>query len=594
MSLMSSLYTGVSGLTNNQRGLTVSGHNLANVETNGFVRQQIEYTDSFYTKIGRNHTEYMEVGHGSDVSTVKQVRDVFLDKTYREERGREFFYTSQYEATNEVEDILGELQGVAFQQSLKDTWVALQELCKEPESIVKRSGLIETAVSFIDRAEEVYKQIKEYQTNLNTQIREYVNEINDKAKQIYELNHKIQKIEASGFENANDLRDQRNLLLDDLASIIKISYKEDATGIVTVYAEDYALVTEDLIYKIDTKDISEDSNCIKPYWPDYDGVDVFNMSIVPNSEQDSDVGALKGLLLARGGKVGKYTDIPVEPDIKDYTDELNGWVDQQEYNAALIEYNKQVEKYQIEVEASVLVSVQAQFDNLVHGICTMINDTLCPNKQVMLDTGEKIWILDEEKAPVGMEPGETMGEALFNRKSVPRYEEKAISIVNEDGTTSTIVARVYTPEDPSNNYSLFTIGEIEVNRNIMADPSLIPLSDNSGSGDYSIKICQELLEKWQEPFDTVTPTDFRKQNFNSYYTDMIGLLGTNGERFKNISQSQESLVNSVDNQRQAVHAVSSDEELTNIIRYQQGYNANSRFISTVSQMLEHLLNALGS
>lgn len=593
MSLMSSLYTGVSGLTNNQRGLTVSAHNLANVETDGYVRQQIEYTDSFYTTIGRNHISYQQVGYGSDVSTVKQVRDIFLDRTYRTEKGRESFYSSQYEATREVEDIFGELEGVAFQNNLKELWVSLQELCKEPESIVKRSTLIETAVSFVNRAERIYKQITDYQTSLNTQIKTYVRQINEKAQQIYELNHKIQKIEAAGVENANDLRDQRNVLLDELSSICKIDYKEDASGIVTVFVEDYALVTEDLIYKIETKPISKETEMLKPYWPDYNGVDVFDLSRIPTSQNNSDIGALKGLLLARGSKVGQYTAIPVEPDKKDFTDELSGWFDEKEYNDALLKYYDDVEKYQIEVESSVIVSIQTQFDNLIHGICTAINDTISPNKEVTLVTGEKILILDTDKAPVGMDIHETMGEALFSRKSVNRYEEQFITIVNDDNTTETISAMVYTGEDPENNYSLFTIGEIEVNKKILADPSMLPLSDNSGSGDFSIKICEEMLEKWQAAFDTVSPTDYSDQNFNSYYTDMIGLLGTNGEKFKNISQSQDSLCNSIENQRQAVHAVSSDEELTNIIRFQQGYNANSRFITTVSQMLEHLLNTLG-
>ena len=74
---------------------------------------------------------------------------------------------------------------------------------------------------------------------------------------------------------------------------------------------------------------------------------------------------------------------------------------------------------------------------------------------------------------------------------------------------------------------------------------------------------------------------------------MIGALATRGEKFRNIYQGQETLVNSVDTQRLSVTAVSSDEELTNMIRFQQAYNASARYINVVSQMLEHLLNALG-
>ncbi len=591
MGLMSSLYTGVSGLTANQRGLTVSGHNLANVETAGFVRQQMETTDTLYLNLGTNATGLLQSGIGTSVSTIKQYRDRFLDTTYREEIGRKNYYQLQYEATTELEEILGETEGVQFQDSLAEFWVAMQELCKEPDSIVTRSSFIQTAASFVERAEEVYNQIGDYQLSLNTQIQTYVDKANDISKQIYDLNHEIRKIEASGFEKANDLRDQRNVLLDELASIVNITYKEEPDSIVTVYAEGYALITDDLLFKMDTRPLNDTTNMIEPYWPNYDEVSVYKMDRIPSPQADDDIGGLKGLLMARGQKVGRFYDIPVAPTEEEYT--VNGVFDATAYNAARVEYDKEVAYYDIHVEGSVVVSVQAQFDKLIHNITTTINDFLCPNKEVTLVSGEKIKIFDEENAPVGMDEFDTPAEALFNRKSMDRYKIQDITIDNGNGTTSTITARVYNEEDITNNYSLFTIGEIEVNDNIMKDPSVIPLSDNRGTGDFCIKICEDILTAWQSPIDTITPTNYSKQNFNDYYTEMIGLLGTNGEKFKNIFESQESLTNSVDNQRQAKMAVSSDEELTNIIKYQQGYNANSRFISTVNDMLRHLLEALG-
>lgn len=592
MSLMSAMYTGVSGLNVNQRGLTTEAHNLSNVETTGYVRQQIVTTDAFYTQAGSNAKGILMAGMGSSVACIKQVRDTFLDKTYREEVGRENYYRLQYESTNEIEDIFGETEGVQFQDSLEEMSIALQEMCKEPNSIVTRSSLIQTAVSFIGRAEEIYNQICDYQTSLNTQVQTYVDRINEIASEISEINHKIQKYEASGAENANDLRDQRNTLLDEMSELIKIDYKEAANGVVTVYAEDYAIVTEDLVYKIATKNVSEDSKMIKPYWVDYGGVDVFDLSSVPSTDADSDIGALKGLLIARGNKEGRYTDIPKRPETDEYTDET-GWFDETAYDEALKNYKTEVESYELNIESSVCVSVEAQFDNLIHGIVTVINDILCPNTEVELTDGTKIKILDTENAPVGMDSENTYGEALFNRKSTDRYTRETITIVNDDGTTETKEAYVYNEEDGSNNYSLFTIGEITVNDNVLKNPSLLPLSDNAGTGDFDIDRCDALLSAWDAEFDTISPSDYSKQNFNSYYTEMIGLLGTNGQKYKNVYDSQENLVNSVDNSRQAVLAVDSDESLTNVIRYQQGYNASSRFINAVNEMLEHLLNTLG-
>lgn len=591
MGLMSSLYTGVSGLQVSQRGLNTTAHNLSNLETEGYVRQQTLQTDSFYSNIGTNHISYLQVGHGAAAAAITQVRDNFLDKSYRQELGRQQFYEAQYECATEMEEILGETEGVAFQDSVEELWIAMQELCKEPDSIVTRSSFIQTAVSFIERAETVYTQIKEYQLSLNSNIQNNVDRINEIADEIKRLNGEIQKYEASGMEHANDFRDQRNLLLDELGGLGDISIKEQANGVVTVMFENQMLVSEDLVYHMDTRLLENDTGMIEPYWPSFGDVPVYNFNPLPSSEANTDIGTLKGLLLVRGDKVGKHTDIPVEPDKADYTDE-SGYFYKDDYEDAYREYEKEVEIFNLEIDASAIVAVQAEFDQLIHGIVTTINDILCPNKEVITSEGEKILIFDAENAPVGMDANKTPGEALFNRKSMDRYE-KTTEIIEVDGVFQEVEVWKYNEEDASNNYSLFTLGEIEVNENIMKDPSIVPLSSNDGTGDYAVEICDKLMSEWQEPFSTLTPNEYKAHNFNEYYTEMIGALATRGEKFRNIYQGQETLVNSVDTQRLSVTAVSSDEELTNMIRFQQAYNASARYINVVSQMLEHLLNSLG-
>ena len=591
MGLMSSLYTGVSGLQVSQRGLNTTAHNLSNLETEGYVRQQTLQTDSFYSNIGTNHISYLQVGHGAAAAAITQVRDNFLDKSYRQELGRQQFYEAQYECATEMEEILGETEGVAFQDSVEELWVAMQELCKEPDSIVTRSSFIQTAVSFIERAETVYTQIKEYQLSLNSNIRNHVDRINEIADEIKRLNGEIQKYEASGMEHANDYRDQRNLLLDELGGLGVISYKEHANGVVTVMFENQMLVSEDLVYHMDTRLLENDTGMIEPYWPAFGDVPVYNFDPLPSSEANTDIGTLKGLLLVRGDKVGKHIDIPVEPDKADFTDE-SGYFYKDDYDEAYREYEKAVEVFNMEIDASAIVAVQAEFDQLIHGIVTTINDLLCPNKEVITSEGEKILIFDAENAPVGMDENFTPGEALFNRKSMDRYE-KTTAIIEVNGVFQEVDVWKYNEEDASNNYSLFTLGEIEVNANIMQDPSLIPLSTNDKTGNYAVEVCTKLMSEWQKPFSTLTPNEYKAHNFNEYYTEMIGALATRGEKFRNIYQGQETLVNSVDTQRLSVTAVSSDEELTNMIRFQQAYNASARYINVVSQMLEHLLNALG-
>ncbi len=563
MSLMSSLYIGVSGLGVSQNSLNTTAHNLANVGTKGYVRQQAIQADSAYLNWGVTNLSTLQTGLGVNIATVRQVRDIFLDKAYRQEVGRQGFYEVQYEAVQEVESMFGEMEGVAFQKSLNDLWTSLEELSKTPGQIEARASVVQNAESFLKRADIIQEQLKTYQLNLNTQITDKVSRVNEIAEQVQTLNKKISQYESNGIEHANDLRDERNNLLDELGQIIQITYKEKPNGVVTVNAEGVPLITEDSVFKMGTAKVSDSSNLLKPVWLSYEGVDVFNLDRPTSTADNTDVGSLKGLLVSRGDDTANFTDMLKDPD----------------------EYNKTI-------NTSVIKTVQAQFDQLIHGVVTAINDILSPNKKVSNSSGtDSITILDREKAPVGMDKNYTMGEALFNRKTVDRYREPTAAEMADYGLTAD--DRVYNEEDYNDNYTLFTLGQIEINKNIKSNYSLIPLSSNSRTGEVDVKTAEALVAKWKEPFATLSPNTLTKNTFKDYYTAFIGDIATRGEQLKSISDNQATLAGNVDDQRQQTSGVSSDEELTNLIKYQHAYNASSRYITVIDQMLEHILSTLG-
>ncbi|MCQ2506013.1 MAG: flagellar hook-associated protein FlgK [Lachnospiraceae bacterium] len=588
MGLMSSFYIGTSGLAVSQRALNTVSHNIANVETEGYVRQQVLGKSSFTREIGQNEKNNFIVGYGAETEAIRHVRDIFLDKSYRKEYGRQEFYNVQYKAVSEIEDIFGETEGVAFRNSMNDLWVSIQELCKEPDNIVCRSSLAQTAVSFIERATMIQNQINDYQISLNTKVQTTVDRINEIAERIDKLNNDVKLYEANGLEHANDIRDERDMLLDELSGLINISYKEDMQGIVTVSAEGYPLITGDNYFKINTRTIDGSGGMITPYWERYDA-DVFDFTYLPTTINQQDVGMLKGLLLSRGNKIGNYTDIPVAPKEKDFADSAD-------YQLALSTFEQQKEVYTHDIESSAVVNLQAQFDQLIHGIVTTVNDLLAPNKAVTAVDAQgnesTVYILDRERANLGSDPKKTPGEALFNRKSVSRYEQKSITYKDENGNTVTSVEYVYTKEDKDDHYSLFTLGEIEVNPAILKDTSLLPFQKNDGTGEYDLSLAAEIMTAWQDAFATLSPNQLTYNNFNGYYTAMIGDIGTKGEQFKTIAKAQESLTTTINNERMSVTAVSTDEELTQLIKYQHAYNASARYINVVSEMLESLINGL--
>lgn len=626
MGLMSSLYVGVSGLGVSQNALNTTAHNLSNVETEGYVRQQTVLQTSQYLRIGQSYISPMQTGLGAETAVVRQVRDTFLDKSYRTELGRQGFYDSQYETVSEIENLMGELEGVAFQDNLAEFWKNLQELAKEPDSLVKRASLVETSVSFIERAENIYKQLSEYQLNLNYKVSNYVERINEIGDEITKLNDSICFYESNRLEKANDLRDRRNSLLDELSSMVSITYKENLEGRITVNVEGMPFVAEEVTMKMgtmsvsdmrklemgaeafyaDTTGIMENSEMLIPVWPPYGFSAVYNPDNIPSSVNDTDVGGLKGLLLARGTKVGKYVDIPIAPKQEDYKDE-DGILDEDAFVVVMKQYEDQVKAYNRKIDPSIIMSTQAQFDQLIHGLVTMLNDVFSPNKEVMIAAGTTVTlsngteytyeedtvikILDTENAAVGQDgPPGSMGIELFSRKSMDRYMP-AQTIILADGTTIE-GALVYNEEVANNNYSLYTVGEIEVNQEIIENKSKIPLSLNTNTGDYDIKTTEKLLSKWNEPFATISPNTLTKNSINDYYNTLIGTIATKGEKMKTIANSQKGMVESINSQRSSVLGVSSDEELTNMIKFQHAYNAAARYVNVIDDMLEHIVTRL--
>ena len=146
---MTSMWTGVSGLRVSQTSLNTTAHNISNIDSKGYVRQQMLLTNGVYNNIGATHISTLQVGLGSDVQAIRQVRDVFLDKAYRLEVGRQEFYQVQADTATEIETILGEFGDTTFATSLADLWSAITDVAEEPDSIVKRSLLASTASSFI-------------------------------------------------------------------------------------------------------------------------------------------------------------------------------------------------------------------------------------------------------------------------------------------------------------------------------------------------------------------------------------------------------------------------------------------------------------
>ena len=532
------------------------------------------------------------------MALTRQVRNNFLDAQYRVQLGRQSFYEANQKATMEIQDMLGELQGEEFSGYINSLYAAFSALSNSADSLVNKEEVVSVASQFLESATVLQQQLNTYQTSLNTEVSKQVQSINDIVTQIKDYNQLIRKYEAVG-ESANDYRDKRNELLDQLGQYITYDITEESDGTVMIYSNGGYLLDQNTQYFLATAYESDTSKLLKPVWQQ--GDDFFiNDSLAYSSANNTDIGSLKGLMVARGNYSAKYTDCPVKPTEDQFKDE-NGVVDRLAYNLALDDYQKQLDVYNDSVGASVIMTVQCQLDTLVNRVVTMINDALCPNKEIQIQDADgntkTIHVLDEENALIGDDANKTMGTELFARRSCERYTKQTVNVVNEDGTVSQQEVMVYNEEDASDPYSLYTLNQLVINPTILQDASTLPTMYNDNSefrGGYAFNEILAIANAFNNDIGTLDPNSETTYNVFNFYNGMVSQLSTTGNVWNSIVENQELTVSSLEDERQKVMGVSSEEELSNLIKFQQCYNASSRYITTVSEMLEYLIERLGS
>ena len=581
---MSALYTGLSGLVQSSNALNTTANNLANVNTEGYVRQQVVYEDTIYNKKAAFATNVLQQGLGVKIQEVAHVRDLLLDKAYRKENGRENFYEHLWNSAEEIQTQLGELNDISYQKSISDLLSSINEVAKTPDDNVARSALVQSAVAFIDRSQSVYNGLLTYQQNLNQSITSMVDRINQIGEGIMALNRKISAIE-SGVENANTLRDERDLLIDELSKYMKIDYSEDKYGVVSVMAEGVLFCNNNSVNKMGL-DVIEGTTFYKPVWTLLNNMDVYSMGATISTERNTDIGGLKGLLAARGSCTPTYfSTIPAEeaplPNEADY--DMSDPASKAQYDEALLKYQdyRDYENYKESSEYSILVRTMANFDKLVNTMVETVNDVLCPNTTVTAADGTVYTVLDEEAAGRGMDVNKSVGEELFARKYTERYVQQTI-----DGQTYYVL----NDKNTFGNRSQYSVLNLEVNPDILQDFTKLPLTTLDGQVDYAkaaklVAVFSEDIVKYGDGLEELT--------FEEFYEELISDVGNTGKIYESMMDNESSLSASLDNERSEVTSVSSDEELSNMIKYQQAYNAASRYINVITAMMDTIINNLG-
>ncbi len=237
--------TAVSGLLSSQRSLYVTSHNFSNATTPGYSRQ-IAYqraTDPYYAP-GVGY-----IGTGTEIYDVCRVRNSYVDYKYWNENGSKGEWETKAESLKELETLFGEPSNNSFRQYMDDFFQSLEDLTTNPSDSSYREPVREAALALTKHINETAERLVNVKEETSFQIEAQVKKVNDIAAQISSLNGQIYSLEIDG-KTANDLRDRRELLVDDLSKIVNVQVDEYSDGKYRVSIGGIALVNHKEVSEI--------------------------------------------------------------------------------------------------------------------------------------------------------------------------------------------------------------------------------------------------------------------------------------------------------------------------------------------------------
>jgi len=286
----------VRGLLASQRALYTTNHNIDNANTKGYSRQQIEQraTNPFKMPgIGF-------LGTGTEIYNVERIRDSFVDFKYWNESAPLGEWEVKRDLLTEIEKLMGEPTDSSFRQYMDDFYKSLDEMTKNPSDTAFREPVRENAMAFTKHINETAKRLYNMETETEYFIETKVKTINGITKQVVDLNRQIYSAEISGRQ-ANDLRDRRELLVDELSKMINIKATESADGKYNI-----SLGGITIVHHFSSNEISFKGD------KDADGNKTYELLWENGGEVNLSTGELKGLIdvLSGNGEDNTYRGIP--------------------------------------------------------------------------------------------------------------------------------------------------------------------------------------------------------------------------------------------------------------------------------------------
>lgn len=601
--------------------ISTAGHNISNANTEGYSRQRVQMKE--FDPLYRPELERAEragmIGQGIDVQSINRVRDEMLDQRITAQQNQESYWDTRSKYYTMIEQIYNEPDEVSVRSNMDKFWESWQELSVNPESQAARQAVVTRGESLTDAIKSKWENLMGVGSLLNSDIDSTVKQVNSYANQIAALNSEIIRSRGMG-DNPNDLLDRRDLLVDKLSKLANITTDQRDPDEFMVHVDGRVLVQGGVARNFDLISFTDNNGYEKLVWAD--------------TREDASVsGGTLGALI-------ELRDVDIRNEIQslntmtmNFSDLVND-VHRNAYGA------NNVTGLDFFTQHSFVENVNGNFDrdgdgNFDHSYIFRFTGTttLNPQEQIGFE-GVMTFSGPSGNVQVPYHPTDTV-ETVINRINDSNGEVKAYLDRNNNlvlkGTTAQNIenpdfvirhvedsgffltgysgilsasgadgAYDFARADAVNSLAgaqfavspvLNPAGYIEVNNVIKNDVKSVASAFRDDSGNVNAGDGRAAVE-----IASIRNTKVmigHERTLDDYFADSVTNVGLKGEQAENNLKSHMAVMNDLRTMRDSISGVNIDEELSDIIKFQHGYNAAAKFVTIWDSLIDTVINRLG-
>ncbi|MBI3608257.1 MAG: flagellar hook-associated protein FlgK [Nitrospirae bacterium] len=544
-SILGILNIGKLALFAQQRAISVTSQNIANVNTPGYSRQEavLETTTPANDQPG-------QIGTGVQVGEIRRLVNRFVDNQVTSEQSNLGRFDIERSILSRVESNFNDAQGTGIHQALTDFFAAVQDLSNNPQGRAERVTLLARADTLAQRVKGTDAQVQQILKDLNSEIVGTVTDVNALASQIADLNNEIGRAEMAG-QHANDLRDTRGRLLNDLAQKIDIRTFEDNLGQTTVMVGGgKPLVEGNHAFALRAVGDPDNSGFSQIRYDPGTGTTFDLTSSIGG-------GRLKGLISLRDNVIPGYVN-----QLDQLAAGVINEVNQQHRAGYGLDGSTANNFFNPLAPTSEGLSTNTGSGVVSVAVATPASLTFDPYQLSFAGGSYTLQNLTTGTTATG----------IYSNPTTVTFEGLSVTITGAPGAGDTFALSAHKG----------SAGSMAV---ALSDPDKIAAASSAAGvpGDNRNAV---LLAQLQDK----AVTALGGATLHGFYSGFIGDVGSEAQSAQRSVKAQEIIGEQLDRMRGETSGVSLDEEMTNLIKYQRAFEASARLITVADDLLKTILS----